>query len=116
MTIAISKIKNLGGTGSKPLENNYRIRLFSTRLKSGRCQVKFYANVKAKQVYGYVLVNAEETLKSVVQKIKSRLDLMVLTDIHHIHLFSIKEHTLNPPGQSGGVGSYQDLNFILFDS
>ena len=56
------------------LDDYYKLRITSKRLNSGRYQVKFFATVKKeKELYGYVLVEAEETLKSVTNRIKWRL-------------------------------------------
>lgn len=87
-------------------ETCYNLKLSSKRLKSGKCQVKFSALLnKKKQLYGYVLVNAEDTLKEVVSTIKSRLDLVKHRDtIHHINLYAV-----------GKRSSLTD-NFIVFDT
>jgi hypothetical protein len=87
-------------------ETSYNLKLSSKRLKSGKCQVKFSALLnKKKQLYGYVLVNAEDTLKEVVISIKSRLDLVKHRDtIHHINLYAV------------GTRSSLADNFIVFDS
>lgn len=84
----------------------YNLKLSSKRLKSGKCQVKFSATLnRKKQLYGYILVNAEDTLKEVVTSIKSRLDLVNQRDtIHHINLYAV-----------GKSQSTLD-NFIVFDA
>lgn len=83
----------------------YKLRLSSKKLKSGKCQVKFHAALKTKKkLYGYVLTDARETLKDVVEKIVDRLDQVRAKDnIHHINLYSIGK-TVN------------DTNFIMFDA
>jgi len=87
-------------------DDQYKIKITSKKLHSGRCQVKFYANVsEGKQLYGYVLVNAEDTLKKVIERIRMRLDRMKTNDsFHHINLYSI------------GKKDADDLNFIIFDA
>lgn len=87
-------------------DDKYKIRLSSKKLQSGRCQVKFYAQVSDhKQLYGYVLVNATETLRQVIEKIRLRLDGMNVNDsFHHINLYSI------------GKRNTDDLNFVIFDA
>ena len=87
-------------------DDQYKIKITSKKLHSGRCQVKFYASIAdRKQLYGYVLVNAEETLKNVVERIRGRLDRMSTRDsFHHINLYSI------------GKRDADDLNFIIFDA
>ena len=84
----------------------YHLKLSSKRLRSGKCQVKFSATLsRNKQLYGYLLVNADETLKEVVSTIKSRLDLVKQRDtIHHINLYAV-----------GKAKSNLD-NFIVFDA
>lgn len=43
---------------------DYRLRLSAKRLKSGKCQVKFYATLlHGKQLYGYLLVDAIHCVK-----------------------------------------------------
>lgn len=88
------------------LDRDYRLRLSSKKLKSGKCQVKFYATVrKRKDLYGYVLVESSEKLKDVVDRIKYRLDQVKNRDsFHHINLYSIgKNHT-------------NDANILIFDA
>jgi len=84
----------------------YKLRINSKKLKSGKCQVKFHASLETKKsLYGYVLADAQETLKDVVEKIVTRLDQIKGKDnYHHINLYSIGKRTVN------------DTNFIMFDS
>ncbi|WP_339795339.1 hypothetical protein [uncultured Imperialibacter sp.] len=91
---------------SSHFDDQYKIKITSKKLHSGRCQVKFYASIAdRKQLYGYVLVNAEETLKKVMERIRMRLDRMNTSDsFHHINLYSI------------GKKDADDLNFIIFDA
>lgn len=87
-------------------DDYYKLKLTSKKLRSGKCQVKFFATVRErKEMYGYVLVDSEKTLKDVVVNIKEKLHTIRQTrDFHHLHLYSI--------GKSGK----DDLNFIIFDS
>jgi len=73
------------------LDDYYKLRISSKKLNSGRYQVKFFATIKEKkQLYGYVLVEAEETLRSVIQRIRVRLnDLEQSAEYHHLHLFNV---------------------------
>lgn len=86
--------------------DDYSLKLFSKKLKSGKCQVKFYASIRQrKDMYGYVLVDADKTLKDVVISIKEKLHTIKQTkEFHHLHLYSI-----------GKIGR-DDMNFIIFDS
>ena len=70
---------------------NYKIQLSSKKLKSGKCQVKFKADLSIrKSLYGYLLVEASATLKDVVQFIGSRLELMHDRDsAQHIKLYQV---------------------------
>ncbi|MEQ9303500.1 MAG: hypothetical protein RJQ14_06245 [Marinoscillum sp.] len=86
-------------------DDDYRLKLTSKKLRSGKCQVKFFANVRErKDMYGYVLVDADKTLKDVVVTIKEKLRTIRQTrEFHHLHLYSI--------GKTGR----DDMNFIIFD-
>lgn len=83
----------------------YNLKLTTKKLRSGKCQVKFYATLREKKdLYGYVLVDADKTLKDVVVNIKEKLfEIKQTKDFHHLPLYSI--------GKSGR----EDLNFIIFD-
>ncbi|MEQ8582961.1 MAG: hypothetical protein RIC30_11510 [Marinoscillum sp.] len=87
-------------------DDEYALKLNSKKLKSGKCQVKFYATIRErKDMYGYVLVDANKTLRDVVVTIKEKLHTIRQTkEFHHLHLYSI--------GKSGR----DDMNFIIFDS
>ena len=73
------------------LDDYYKLRISSKKLNSGRFQVKFFATVRQdKQLYGYVLVEAEETLKSVISRIRKRLKLLDRdAEYAHLHLFNV---------------------------
>ena len=87
-------------------DDYYKLKLSTKKLNSGKCQVKFYATIQEKQdMYGYVLVDASQTLKDVVVKIKEKLTTIRLNrDFQHIHLYSV------------GKTVQDDMNFIIFDS
>ncbi|MBV6644596.1 MAG: hypothetical protein KI790_04060 [Cyclobacteriaceae bacterium] len=93
-------------TADVTFDDHYKLRLSSKKLKSGKCQVKFYATVhERKDLYGYVLVDSGQTLKDVVVRIKDKLNtIQRRRDFQHIHLYSI------------GKTNQDDLNFIIFDS
>ncbi len=73
------------------LDDYYKLRISSKKLSSGRYQVKFFATIQEeKQLYGYVLVEAEETLKSVISRIKKRLkELDYGYECNHLHLYNV---------------------------
>lgn len=85
---------------------DYKLRLSSKKLKSGKCQVKFHASLEQrKNMYGYILVDSGETLTNVVQRIYLRLDqLKGKANIHHINLYSI------------GKACNNDNGIIMFDA
>jgi hypothetical protein len=83
----------------------YKLKLCSKKLDSGKFQVKFYASkgTQDQDLYGYVLVDAKDTLKRVVTTIKSRLNLMEEADeYYHTHLYAVRKA---PPPKS---------DFIIF--
>ncbi len=88
-------------------QDQYKLRLSTKKLSSGKCQVKFYASVhNSRDLYGYVLVESDQTLRDVVVRIKEKLVTIQQTrDFHHIHLYSI-----------GKTSQKDDMNFIIFDS
>ncbi len=59
------------------LDDYYKLKISPKKLSSGRYRVKFYATIREQQeIYGYLLVESGETLKSVISRIKSRLRKM----------------------------------------
>ena len=71
---------------------SYKLKLCSKKLESGKFQVKFFASKeeRSQDLYGYVLVDAKDTLKRVVSTIKSRLYLMEEADeYYHTHLYAV---------------------------
>lgn len=93
------------GLADVSFSDDYKLKLSSKKLSSGKCQVKFYATVSGKRdMYGYVLVASDQTLREVVKGIKQKLTTIHLTnDFHHIHLYSIGKKMSDP------------MNFIVFD-
>lgn len=76
------------------IESPYRLKLCSKKLDSGKFQVKFYASKgeEGQDLYGYVLVDAKDTLKRVVSTIKSRLNLMEeANEYYHTHLYAVRK-------------------------
>ena len=69
----------------------FSLKLYSKKLASGKCQVKFYANTKDRKcLYGYTLVDAEDTLKDVVQTINEKLkQKQRIGSYYHAHLFQV---------------------------
>ena len=77
------------------LDDYYKLKISSKKLSSGRYQVKFFATIREeKQLYGYVLVEADETLKSVINRIKSRLkELDYSYEYNHFHLYNVGQES-----------------------
>lgn len=77
------------------LDDYYKLKISSKKLSSGRYQVKFFATIREeKQLYGYVLVEADETLKSVINRIKSRLkELDYGYEYNHFHLYNVGQES-----------------------
>lgn len=73
------------------LDDEYKLRIHSKKLASGRYQVKFFAVLhNGKELYGYLLVGAGETLKDVILQIRKRLRILdVTTDAGNFHLYQI---------------------------
>ncbi len=76
------------------LDDYYKLRITSKKLTSGRYQVKFFATIRQqKELYGYVLVEADETLKSVINRIRTRLrELDHTEEFRHFHLYNVGKH------------------------
>ena len=87
------------------LDDYYKLKITSKKLTSGRFQVKFFATIKRdKQLYGYLLVESSETLKSVISKIRKRLKILDKThEYQHFHLYQI------------GRESQDESNFLIFE-
>jgi len=86
------------------LDDYYKLRITSKKLTSGRFQVKFFATIKEeKQLYGYLLVESSETLKSVIDKIRKRLKILNHSIEHqHFHLYNVGQEM-------------QEANFLIFE-
>ncbi|MEM6642917.1 MAG: hypothetical protein AAF616_08060 [Bacteroidota bacterium] len=86
------------------LDDQYKLKISSKKLASGRFQVKFSATIKGgRRIYGYVLVDPSETLKSVTGKIKDHLQANDQSHDHqHLHLPTI------------GKSAFRSPNFLIF--
>ncbi len=103
----IFTIEHMESIGSEFVYDDiYKLKLSTKKLNSGKCQVKFYASVKErKDLYGYVLVDSDKTLKDVVSRIQDKLNVIRSSrEFQHIHLYSI------------GKSVQDDMNFIIFDA
>lgn len=68
-----------------------QIKIESKKLRSGKCQVKFYAQGLLKvDFYGYTLVDGDKTLMEVVREIKLKLtNIGNIDNYYQQNLFSI---------------------------
>jgi hypothetical protein len=66
-------------------DGNKRIRIFSKKLSSGNCQVKFFLETsKGKPYYGYILVPPGRKVSDVIANIYQKLQLLELgVDRYH---------------------------------
>ena len=73
-----------------------QIRIESKKLKSGKCQVKFFTKgLLAEDFYGYALVEGEKPLTEVVREIKTRLsEVGSINSFYQQNLFSIKRNRM----------------------
>lgn len=69
-----------------------QIKVESKKLKSGKCQVKFFTNgLYVEDFYGYALVEGDKTLREVVDEIKAKLNAMGNpANYYQQNLYSIK--------------------------
>ena len=73
------------------MRSNYKLKLMSKRLKSGRCQIKFYVCSKTKKnMYGYLLADAGATLREVVGRIEHKIKSLDSADqYYHANLYNL---------------------------
>lgn len=69
-----------------------QLRIERKKLKSGKCQVKFYATgLSEEDFYGYALVEGDKALVEVVREIKTKLsNVGNINNYYHQNLYSIK--------------------------
>ncbi len=81
------------------LDDHYKLRITSKKLKSGNYQVKFFASVKKqRELYGYLLVGADETLKNVIKKIRQRLHSIDLNeDGKYFDVYNLRNEAIHEP-------------------
>jgi hypothetical protein len=83
----------------------HKIRIYSKKLPSGKCQVKFYLTTqRGNPYYGYLLVESGRTVRNVVETILEKLDGIDQPDAYyHKHLYNV------------GRKSDHDLTFMVFN-
>ncbi len=71
-----------------------QLKIESKKLKSGKCQVKFFTNgLLNDNFYGYTLVEGDKTLMEVVRELKDKLIRIGNVDnFYQQNLFSIKRN------------------------
>ena len=79
---------------------NQRIKIFSKRLPSGNCQVKFYvSNDKGHSYYGYMLVASGKKVSDVITLLHAKIRKMDSPDnYYHGHLFDLGKKQEFDPG------------------
>ena len=81
-----------------------QLEIESKKLKSGKCQVKFYTKgLLAEDFYGYTLVEGEKPLKEVIREIKTKLsEVGSINNFYQQNLFSIRRNMMH------------DKDFVIF--
>lgn len=73
------------------MQRDYKLKLYSKKLKSGRCQIKFYISSSSQpHLYGYMLADAGSTLREVVSTIEDEVRFIERRDrYYHSHLYNL---------------------------
>lgn len=73
------------------MRTDYKLKLLSKKLKSGKCQIKFYVSSDTrKNMYGYLLAESGTTLKEVVGKIEHKVRTIESASQHYqSHLYNL---------------------------
>lgn len=73
------------------MERDYKLKLYSKRLKSGRCQIKFFVTSSSQpRLYGYMLAESGSTLREVVSTIEHEVRFIEEGDsYYHSHLYNL---------------------------
>lgn len=88
------------------MKDDYKLKLLSKRLSSGRCQIKFVVSSDAcERMYGYLLAESGSTLKDVVTRIEEKVRQRVDGDKgYHRHLYNLAERNV------------KNDNILIFDN
>ncbi len=74
----------------------YKLKLKSKRLDSGRFQVNFTAYGFSQECYGYLLAEPKTSLREIVEKIRRHIGAMQFSDRYYQrNLFSLKNREIN---------------------
>jgi len=73
------------------MKSDYKLKLLSKRLKSGKCQIKFFVSSDTrKSMYGYLLAESDTTLKEVVGLIENKVkSLDSANQYYQSHLYNL---------------------------
>jgi hypothetical protein len=73
------------------VSGTHKIRIYSKKLPSGKCQVKFYLTTKkGNPYYGYMLVESGKTVRHVIETILHKLkDIDQPDRYYHKHLYNL---------------------------
>lgn len=79
------------------MRDNYKLKLLSKKLHSGKCQIKFVVSSDCEErLYGYLLTESGTTLKDVVNRIEERVKERIDKDIYnHRHLYNLADRRSN---------------------
>jgi len=82
----------------REIYDGVQLKIESKMLKSGKCQVKFYTRgLSAHDYYGYLLVDAQMTLREVIMDIKARISRVGdIGSYYQRSLFSIRRSGIQP--------------------
>ncbi|MTI22787.1 hypothetical protein E1176_17275 [Fulvivirga sp. RKSG066] len=73
------------------MRSDYKLKLLSKKLKSGKCQIKFYVSSDTrKSMYGYLLTESNTTLREVVGRIEHKVkSLESAGQYYQSHLYNL---------------------------
>lgn len=73
------------------MERDYKLKLYSKKLKSGKCQIKFVISSTSQPgLYGYMLAESGSTLREVVSAIEDEMRYIEQRDsYYHAHLYNL---------------------------
>ena len=73
-------------------ELDYKLKLSSKKLKSGKCQIKFeLLQADLPSFYGYLLAEGNTPLREVVLTIYEKTKSFKVGDFYHDHLFHLEK-------------------------
>ncbi|MGK7392444.1 MAG: hypothetical protein ACNS60_18970 [Candidatus Cyclobacteriaceae bacterium M2_1C_046] len=71
---------------------DYKLKISSKKLKSGKCQIKFeFVQADVPSFYGYILAEGKTPLREVITTIYERTKSICVGDYFHDHLYHIQE-------------------------